>query len=186
MNTKSIRGPLKFVFALFAGIAVCTGAQLQLEEPPAPGGGGVTTLPIPGTVFTFTASGAFPPCTSGTTQVSQCQFLNDSGQDWTTLRINVSPGTEPAGCSALFGFNTCSPRQGTPSTPSMLFFSGGAGIPDGMILAFSGSGWPSPTVFNVSANVPQDATVPEPSTMALAIAGFGLLCVLNGRRRAAE
>jgi len=176
----------RLVLALFAGLAVCSGGQLVLEEPASPGGGGATTLSVPGTVFTFTSPGGFPPCTSGGTDISQCQFLNSSGQTWMSLLISINPGTEPVdSCFALYGFAPgCLQRQGSSSTPSLLYFSGGTGIRAGEILAFSGSGWPTSTLFTLTANTPFPplVPVPEPDTLALAIAGFALVAGLRWRR----
>ena len=175
MNTDARLGLLK----LFAGFIVCTGlstgAQLQVDEAPSPGGGGATTYIVDGSVFTFLGTGSFPPCFVGSMEITACQFLNASEQDWTILEVLIAPGSEPVGCAALFGYDNCASQQGTDMLPSRLIFSGGTGIRVGEILAFKGSGWSSETTFQVSANIP------EPGTVSLAVLGIAVLYVLRRR-----
>ena len=171
MKGLSAFRPLKVLASLAVFAAVSAGAQLQVDEPPSPGGGAQTTYTVEGSVFTFTAIGDFPPCFVGTLEITECQFLNASGVTWNTVTLRIAPGSEPVGCAALFGYDTCVAQQGTDDLPSLLTFSGGTGIRPNQILAFKGSGWTSDTTFVVAANIP------EPGSVTLMVLGIGGLAI---------
>jgi len=154
------------------------GAQMQVEEPPEPGGGGATRT-IKTTAFSFEGMiGNIPPCYVGGSPVTQCQFLNDSGVDWDTLTLTINPGTEPVSCRPGFGFTSCIARQGTALLPTVVTFFGGVGIPEGEILHFKGLDWTTPTTFNAVANA-----VPEPASIAFMASGITAIGLLRRLRR---
>jgi hypothetical protein len=152
---------------------------LQVEEPPEPGGGGTSSIPINTTVFTFTGSDAIPPCFVGTNEISRCQFINESGVDWTSITVLISPGIEDLSCGADFGFSECAPDPFSAGAPSIVRYFNGPGIADGEILHFAGFDWPENTSFTVVANNP----IPEPASTVLIISGLGLVTLLRRARR---
>ena len=174
-NTKFLR--VLGILAMWTYVGF--GAQMQVEEPPEPGGGS-STKNIATTVFSFSGIGDIPPCFVGLEEVSKCQFLNDSDVDWNTLKLSIEPGSEPVFCGLQeFGFDSCTEQQGNALLPTVLTFSGGTGIPKGQILYFSGSGWPTTTTFTVAANVPEPASI---AFMISGITAIGLLRRLRRRR----
>jgi hypothetical protein len=184
MVTKATFELLRACLTIAACTTICAGAQLQVDEPPGPGEGFPDPYRVTGPVFTFSAALAisdFPPCFVGTTEVQFCHFLNDSGQDWNTLEIRITPGTEPVGCLLDFAFDNCDRQQGTGTSPTVLTLYGGSGIPQGEILALSGLDWSSETTFVVTAN-PEQVVIPEPGSIALSL--FGIAAIVALQRRA--
>ena len=174
-NTKFLR--VLGILAMWACAGF--GAQMQVEEPPEPGGGS-STRSISTMAFSFTGIGDIPPCFVGLDEVSKCQFLNDSGVDWDIVKLSIEPGSEPVSCGLQeWAFDSCAKQQGNAFLPTVLTFSGGVGIPKGAILYFSGTDWPTTTTFSVAANVPEPASI---ALMMSGITAIGLLRRLRRRR----
>ena len=173
-NSKLLRA--LGIFAIWT--CASFGAQMQVEDPPEPGGG-PSTKSVTTTIFSFTGIGDIPPCFVGLDEISKCQFQNDSGVDWNSLTVSIDPGTEPVFCGLQeFGFSSCIERQGNALLPTILKFSGGVGIPKGQILYFQGSGWPATFTFTVTANA-----VPEPASIAFMLSGITAIGLLRRLRR---
>ena len=173
---------LRMFTALAVWASLCAGAQLEVEEPPGPGGGFPEPHIVTQNVFSFTATDGFPPCSIGAATLEFCHFLNQSAEDWDILEIRIAPGTERVACILLFGYDRCEARQGTNTSPSVLTFSGGTGIPRGEVLALTGTGWTSDVTFTIGANLPM--AIPEPAPAALVLFGIGAAIAFRRRRRA--
>lgn len=186
-GTKMLMRTRAELLRLFLLLAVCVisaaGAQIQVDEPPEPGCCRPGTFFVYSTSFTFLGGlGDIQPCYVGTTEVPECLFYNNSGVDWNNLEVRITPGTELVGCAAKFGFDACTPRQGTAELASVITFSGGRGIRTGDILSFSGLGWTSQATFNIVAN-PVSDTNPVPEARSVALVLSGMAAVLVSRRR---
>ncbi len=149
------------------------------------GRGPAREYPLPyavtGMSFSFTGIGVIPPCSAGASDVARCDFLNESGVDWTSLTLSINPVSEQVLCASLFGYDSCAVQQGSAQLTSVLRFSGGPGIRAGELLTFSGSGWPTVTTFTAVVNdVP--GGIPEPSTIALMLSGIAVIATLRRRR----
>jgi len=158
------------------------------------GSGGAGPVPIYNINFVVTTSTGNAPgdgtdCfVNGVDDMDSCSILNQSGQTFTSLVFDISPG-ENIGliCASTDFFNNCTVLQpGGGGQDTILYYdnlpgSPHIGVPYGGLFEVSFLGWPMNTTLTSGA--------PEPQSGNLAIIGFliGLvLFAVRMRRRPAS
>ncbi|HEX9760749.1 MAG TPA: PEP-CTERM sorting domain-containing protein [Candidatus Acidoferrales bacterium] len=133
---------------------------------------GSGTIPVTGLTFSFTL---------GTVDGEET-IDNQSSQVWTTLTLTIFPGAQaddlPSSffvCTPLVFFTDCTFLQmGSTTTPTIIFFFGGTGVPVGQHFTIEWIGFPE------GAGLVGVANVPEPGTLLLMLSGAGAMAL---RRR---
>jgi hypothetical protein len=166
---------------LFAGVA--TGNAISdMGDPSEIGGGGPPVSHIGGSLFSFLSSTGTSPGTSACVingvNDSVCDFVNVSGQTWSSLVWTILPGEPLTSCQFTIGFTNCVVnQQGDATTPSIITFFGGAGILNTQAFGVAAVGWAPNTSFSLAANVP------EPTSFVLLMAGLAALAARRATRR---
>jgi hypothetical protein len=177
---------------IFFGLSVAFGMggtitdpQIQVRDPSESGGGGAGTVTVFTDAFTvFTPTGSSPTdsaCIVNGLSDQSCDLINDSGQNWTTLTIDITPGQSFDSCAVLDFFAACQFIQhGGSGMDSIIYAYGGAGLPNGQAFGFSFLGWAADTQLTASANT---IAIPEPASSTLIVAACALMAIRARRPR---
>jgi hypothetical protein len=180
MRNRFLWGLVLFgLFIIRAHGSTITDPQIQVRDAGESGGGGPGTVTVFNQAFTVvTPTGNSPtdsPCIVNGFSDQACDLINDSGQNWTTLTIDINPGQSFDSCAVLDFFAACQFIQhGGGGMDSIVYVYGGGGLPNGQAFGFSFLGWAAGTQLTASANA---VAIPEPASSTLIVVACALMAI---------